>query len=212
VTDGDKEPRLWYHVALLEAPDGRLSPAFVIDERTYPNPETARAAVDEAFATLQREGIAAEFETVLLQHPGEHGWPAPSWLEYRTRFDPWRPAPRRDGRILTVALGGMLDRERVNGLQDALGMRRCGRLDDDSFDRSFGDRILSRDGDSWTQMRLHRHAERKWSASVSTHNAELPSAEQVALWRDQIVAAATAAGLSVGEIRVRPDLADAQGG
>jgi hypothetical protein len=58
-------------------------------------------------------------------------------------------------------------------------------------------------------MHLHRHGERKWSVSVLVRGGDLPSAEQVALWRDQIAAAATAAGLSVGEIWVQPDI-DAQ--
>jgi hypothetical protein len=205
VTDGDQRQRQWLHTALLEGPDGRLAPAFEIDERNYPSPEAARAAVSEAFDTLQREGIAAEFETTLL-HPGEPGLPIPSWPEYRTRFAQWRRAPARRPRMLQVWLAGEMDRERVNGLQDALGLRRAGRMDDDSWDTPFGDLILSRDGDSWTVMHLHRHGPRKWSVSVLVHQGDLPSAEQVALWRDQIAAAATAAGLRVGEIWVQPDI------
>lgn len=55
-------------------------------------------------------------------------------------------------------------------------------------------------------MRLHRHGVRSWPAAVLTHKGDLPSAGQVARWRDQIIAAATAAGLRVGEIWVRPEL------
>jgi hypothetical protein len=189
VTDGDQRQRQWLHTALLEGPDGRLAPAFEIDERNYPSPEAARAAVSEAFDTLQRERIAAEFETVLL-HPGDPGSGRPSWTQYRTRFAQWRREPARRPRMLQVWLAGEMDRERVNGLQDALGLRRAGRMD----------------GDSWTVMHLHRHGQRKWSVSVLVHKGDLPSAEQVALWRDQIVAAATAAGLGVGEIWVQPGI------
>ena len=205
MTDGDQQQRQWTHLASLEGPDGQLTFAFEIDERSYPSPEAARAAVSEAFNTLQREGIAAHIETVLL-HPGEPSSGRPSWTQYRTRFAQWRPKPARRPRMLQVWLGGEMDRERVNGLQDALGLRRGGRMDDDSWDTPFGDLTLSRDGDSWTVMHLHRHGQRKWSVSVLVHNGDLPSAEQVARWRDQIAAAATAAGLSVGEIWVQPDI------
>jgi hypothetical protein len=85
-------------------------------------------------------------------------------------------------------------------------MARGGRLNDDSFDRQFGYRILLEDEDAFTAMRLHRKGERAWLVAVSSHQAELASAEQVALWRDQIIAAAGAAGLGVASVWVHPDL------
>lgn len=200
MTDGDKPRRFWLHTALLKAPDGTLSPAFVIDERAYPDPAAARAALNEAFDALQRDGVAAEFEAVIVR-PGEPTSPLPAWREYLANgIDAGRRAPARSGGSLRVSLTGALDRDRLNSLQDALGMRRGGRLDDDSFDRQFGYRVLSEDGDSWTAMRLHRKAARAWQVTVSSHQGATSSAEQVESWRDQIVAAATAAGLAVGEI------------
>lgn len=197
MTDGDKPRRFFVHTALLEAPDGRLAPAFVIDERAYPDRETARAAVNEAFAALQRDGVAAQFEAFMV-HTGEPASPLPTWEEYR---DKGTGGGRRDP-AMRVPLSGVLDRERLDSLQDALGMRRGGRLDDDSFDRQFGYLVVHEDGAAWTAMRLHRKAERAWQVTVSSHQGDLVPDEQVAQWRDQIVAAATAAGLAVGEIQM----------
>lgn len=202
MTDGGKPQRFWLHTALLEATDGKLTPAFVIDERAYPDREAARAEVNEAFAALQRDGIAAQLETVLL-HPGEPAPPLPSWQEYRdSRSSTGRSERATFGGSLRVSLSGALDRERLSSLQDALGMRRGGRLDDDSFDSQLGYRVLLEDGAGWMAMRLHRNAARGWHVAVSSHQGATCPAEQLALWRDQIVAAATAAGLTVGEIRM----------
>jgi hypothetical protein len=67
VTDSDRPQRFWLHTALLQAPDGTLSPAFVIDERAYPDQAAARADLNEAFGTLQRAGVPAQFEAVSVR-------------------------------------------------------------------------------------------------------------------------------------------------
>jgi len=203
VTDSDRPQRFWLHTALLQAPDGTLSPAFVIDERAYPDQAAARADLNEAFGTLQRAGVAAQFEAVSV-HAGEPSSPLPAWSEYRVNGSGAdRQEPAKFGGSLRVSLTGALDRERLNSLQDALGMRRGGRLDDDSFDSQLGYRVLSEDGDAWTAMRLHRKGARAWLVAVSSQQGGTHSAEQVAEWRDQIVAAATAAGLGVDKIWTR---------
>jgi hypothetical protein len=67
VTDSDPPQRFWLHTALLQAPDGTLSPAFVIDERAYPDQAAARADLNEAFGALQRAGVPAQFEAVSVR-------------------------------------------------------------------------------------------------------------------------------------------------
>jgi hypothetical protein len=207
MTDGDR--RFWLHTAFLEASDGTSAPAFVVDERDYPDREAARAALREAFDALQLRGVAAEFEAVLVR-PGEPAVPLPSWSEYQAdgsgtdRRAAAGPASR-SGVCLRVALGGELDRERLGGLQEALGMRRGGRLSDDAAE-IFGLRVLGEDENAPT-MRLHRGAARTWTVTVSSRGDQ-PSAQRVGRWREQIVAAATAAGLTVGEVWMRPELTE----
>jgi hypothetical protein len=198
MTDGGQ--RLWLHTALLEAPDGTRTAAFAVDERAYPDPEAARAAVREAFDALQLRGVAAEFEAVRVR-AGDPASPLPGWSEYRRRLDGGgaRPAAR-PGVLLRVSLSGELDRERLDGLQDALGMRRSGRLSDDASDM-FGYRVLAEDAGSGsvTTMRLQRQAARAWTVTVSAQGPA-PSGAEVERWRDAVFAAASGAGLSVGEV------------
>lgn len=197
MTDGGQW--LWVHTALLEGPDGRETAAFVIDERTYPDQETARAAVREAFDALQIRGIAAQFETVLVS-PHEPAPPLPSWAEYRLGLDGERPHPPRPRTLLRVELSGDLDRDRLDRLQAGLGMRRSGRLSQDWSD-SFGERILAGEGDSQTSMRLRRRSPLAWTVTVSARGAA-PSGAEVEQWRDEVLAAAAGAGLVVGEVEV----------
>lgn len=73
---------LWVCIAHQRRPDGGLDAVFIIDARTYPDAQTARAACDEAGTELDQRLIPAEFEyiTVRADEPAPQ---LPTWPEYR---------------------------------------------------------------------------------------------------------------------------------
>src|SRR3954471_635866 len=97
-----------------------------------------------------------------------------------------------EGRRLTVDLRGQLDQAALDGLRDALGLHRRGRLTDRE-DWEFGFRVLTAEGEPPATLRPCRYAERRWAVTLDA--AELPATE-VLSWAERAEAAAAAAGLS----------------
>lgn len=71
----------WVWIGHVTGSDGDRAAAFVIDERHYPDAESAQAAVTAAAERLRRRGTAHELEHVRVG-PDEPAQSLPSWTDY----------------------------------------------------------------------------------------------------------------------------------
>jgi hypothetical protein len=100
-----------------------------------------------------------------------------------------------EGRRLTVDLRGQLDQAGLDGLRDALGLHRRGRLTDRE-DWEFGFRVLTAEGEAPATLRLWRYEDDRWAVTLDAAGL---AATDVLSWAERAEAAAAAAGLTVVE-------------
>jgi hypothetical protein len=90
-----------------------------------------------------------------------------------------------------------LDEQSVERLQATLGLddTSAGRLDDD-WDYEFGTRVLKGSGIELTEIVLWRADDDPWYVKISYPETQPPTAEELAIWRKEIIDGIKAAGLT----------------
>jgi hypothetical protein len=94
-----------------------------------------------------------------------------------------------------VSIVGEIDQPILDDLRDRLALTRAGRLTDD-WDSMFGYRHLKGVGTTAVDLRLYRPDGHPWYVTVSHPTDEVPSGEEIAQWRREIIEGIKAAGLT----------------
>jgi hypothetical protein len=88
-----------------------------------------------------------------------------------------------------------LDEQKLERLEETLGLQWGGRLDDD-WDYEFGSRRLKDSAGQVTEVALWRADDEPWYVQVTHPEAHPPDAEEIAGWRKEIIDGIKAAGLT----------------
>ncbi|MFD3705579.1 hypothetical protein ACFWUP_20760 [Nocardia sp. NPDC058658] len=94
-----------------------------------------------------------------------------------------------------ITINEPLDLARLTLLRKTLGLRACGRMDDD-WDYKFGYKDLKGDGIQAVELTLWRADDAPWHLTVSYSTDNIPTSEELAWWQARIITGVEAAGLS----------------